>query len=90
MKGAFLDEEKMQEKHREQICKHEMQFLLEILFKALCPNLAYKPESAVESVKQIYIDKNGNEARLPMRTYMSILQVAMACMADPYPFDLVN
>ena len=74
MKGAVLDEEKMQEKHREHICKAFMKFLLEILFNALCPNLAYKPEAAVEGVKQIFTDKKtGNQGRLPMNVYMANL-----------------
>ena len=49
-RGATLNEEKMQDKHREHICSCMMKYLHGVWFNALCPNSSYKPEKAVEKV----------------------------------------
>ena len=48
-----------------------MLYLKRELFKFICPNLAYRPEQALQSVKQCYVDSNGNKARLTMSQYVT-------------------
>ena len=70
-RGATLNEEKMQDKHRELIVSSQEKYLHGILFGALCPNSSCKPEEAVEKVTQIFKCKTtGNTVRLPMNVYM--------------------
>ena len=89
-RGATLNEEKMQDKHRELITSSQEKWLHGILFGSLCPQSAYKPEDAVEKVMQIFKCKTtGNYVRLPMNNYMGNFLTAMACI-DKYPFDMVN
>ena len=70
MNSAYMEYKGVQDKHREKICKHEENFIMKVLFNALCPNLVYKPESVGESVKQIFVETYGNEVRIPMNIYI--------------------
>ena len=66
-----------------------MLFLKQQLFNFMCPNLAYRPEQALQSVKQCYVDSNGNEARLTMSQYMTNCLKASECLTkDTFELDL--
>ena len=43
-----------------------MPWIKQQLLEFLCPLLAYRPEQALKSVTQCYMDSYGNQARLTM------------------------
>lgn len=56
-----------------------MLWLQQQLFKYCCSGLAYRPESALQSVTQVFEDANGNKVRLTMNQYFTNILKACGC-----------
>ena len=91
MTSASLDSSKKDELFREDLIESNFSWLEDELFKTCCPGVAYRPSSALNQVKQIYTDANGNKTCVPIQLYMTNVLIAMNCMGrKDYEVDVVN
>ena len=65
---------------RERVVDNCMPWLKQQVFDIICPGLAYHPEQALQTTKQVFLDSNGNETCLTMDHYTTNCLKTSECL----------
>ena len=86
---AVLETVKTEAEFKERVVENCMSWIKQQIFDFLCPGLAFRPEQALQSIKQCFLYSNDNEARLTMNQYLTNCLKASECLTkSAFELDL--
>ena len=91
MTSASLTFSKKDELFREALIESNFSWLKDELFKTCCSGGAYRLSSALNQVKQIHTDANGNKTHVPIQIFLTDILIAVNCMGrKEYEVNVVD
>jgi hypothetical protein len=89
--SATLDSDKHHTGFMEKVLEKHVPWLEGEIFKTVCPGVVFRPSSALNGVRQVLTDANGNTVIVPVHLYLTNVFLGMSCMGDKdYEMDVVR
>ena len=89
--SATLASEKHHTAFREKVLNKHVPWLEGEIFKTVCPGVVFRPSSALNGVRQVITDENGNVTRVPVHLSICNVLLGMSRMGnEDYEMDVVR